>query len=152
MASIFQKSLLAASVALGLGAPMAANAAGNTDMYVVVFRADWCGPCKVMEPKLHSALNSLRDPGMEYVEFDFTNTQTQIPANKAFDRQIVPQYNKWFPMTGFAVMIDADSKRTLGCINQTYDIESMKAHLRNLKSQAVTNRYTQDMTCPPRNN
>ncbi len=152
MASIFQKSLLAVTLALGLGGPAVANASGTPDMYVVVFRADWCGPCQVMEPKLRSAMNELRDPRVEYVEFDLTNTQSQLPAHKAFDRQIVPQYNQWFPMTGFAVMIDADSKRTLGCINQTYDVASMKSHLRNLKAQAVSNRYTQDLTCPPPNN
>lgn len=150
----FIKTALCAGAALfGMSAPMSAGAANNPDMYVVVFRADWCGPCRILEPQLKQALNNLRDPGLEYVEFDTTNSsRANAAAHKAFDRRIVAQYNKWLGVTGFAVMIDADTKNTLGCVNIEYDAGSMAMHIKNLKTYAVANKRANDLTCPAANN
>lgn len=150
----FIKTALCAGAALfGMSVPMSAKAANNPDMYVVVFRADWCGPCRILEPQLKQALGSLRDPGLEYVEIDITNPgRSEIGAHRAFDRQIVPQYNKWLGVTGFAVMIDADTKNTLGCVNIEYDARSMAMHIKNLKTYAISNRRSGDLTCPAANN
>lgn len=153
MTHLIKTALCAGAALFGMSAPMSANAANNPDMYVVVFRADWCGPCRILEPQLKQALNSLRDPGLEYVEIDITNPgRSEIGAHRAFDRQIVPQYNKWLGVTGFAVMIDADTKNTLGCVNIEYDAGSMAKHIKNLKTYAVTNRRANDLTCPAANN
>ncbi|MGJ8564915.1 MAG: thioredoxin domain-containing protein [Alphaproteobacteria bacterium] len=128
------------------------TASTGPDMYVVVFRADWCGPCRILEPRLRAALSNLNDRKIEYVEIDISNQPlSEIGAHKAFDRNIVAQYNQWLGITGFAVMIDADTKRTLGCVNKTYDAEAMKMHIRNLKTHAVTNHTSFDTTCPPAN-
>lgn len=122
------------------------------DMYVVMFRADWCGPCRIVEPKLKQALVNLRDPKIEYLVIDISHPSTsEIGAHAAFDRQIVPQYNGWLGTTGFAALIDADTKRTLGCINMLYDTGAMQSHIANLKQVALTNRHVQDVTCPELN-
>ncbi len=145
-------SLVIASMVLGVATPQLANAARQPDMYVVVFRADWCGPCRILEPKLKSAMNRIGDPGIEYVEIDTTNpARSEVSAHRAFDRQIVPQYNKWLGVTGFAVMIDADTKQTLGCVNINYDEAAMGMHIRNLKNYAMSNRSSLDLTCPAPN-
>lgn len=153
MKSFIKTALLAGATLFGMAAPMSANAAANPDMYVVVFRADWCGPCKIMEPPLRQAMRNLRDPGIEYVVIDITDpARSEISAHRAFDRQIVQQYNKWLGVTGFAVMIDGDTKRTLGCVNRTYDAGSMAMHIKNLKTYAMSNQSTRDLTCPAANN
>ena len=153
MTHILKTALCAAAALFGMSAPMSASAANNPDMYVVVFRADWCGPCRILEPQLKQALGNLRDPGLEYVEIDITNSGlSEIGAHRAFDRQIVPQYNQWLGVTGFAVMIDADTKNTLGCVNITYDTQSMAMHIKNLKTYAVANKPAMDLTCPAPNN
>ena len=153
MKTMIKTALLAGATLFGMAAPMSATAATNPDMYVVVFRADWCGPCKILEPPLQQAMRNLRDPGIEYVVIDISNPGiSEISSHRAFDRQIVPQYNKWLGVTGFAVMIDGDTKRTLGCVNRTYDAGSMTMHIKNLKTYALANRSSNDMTCPPANN
>lgn len=140
---------LGATLTLGMGLTSSAYADNQPDMYVVMFRADWCPPCKVVEPRLKSALNSMHDQRIEYVEIDITNRgRSEVSAHRAFDRQIVSQYNQWYSITGFAAVIDADTKKTLGCINSDYDIQSMQMHLRNLKTYATTNQATMDITCP----
>lgn len=120
------------------------------DMYVVMFRADWCPPCKVVEPRLKNALGQMQDQRIEYVEIDITDRgRTEISAHKAFDLEIVPQYNRWYRITGFAVVIDSDTKQTLGCINSDFDQASMQLHLKNLKTYATSNQVTTKMDCPP---
>ncbi len=151
---ILARTFLAATIAAGAFAASQSQAALNQpDMYVVVFRADWCAPCRVLEPKLKMAIQRLNDSKIEYVEIDISNPGlSEIGAHRAFDREIVSQYNKWLGVTGFAVMIDADTKQTLGCVNRSYDEGSMQMHIRNLKTYALANTSTFDVTCPPANN
>ena len=149
---MLRKFWLSLAGALALSAAATAYAPTQTDMYVVMFRADWCGPCKIVEPKLERALRSLADPRIEYVVVDITGPRrSEASAHRAFDRDIVPQYNAWMGVTGFAAIIDADTKRTLGCINMMYDAQAMMMHISNLKTYAVSNQMTQDMTCPEPN-
>lgn len=129
------------------------QAGSGVDMLVVKFRADWCGPCKIMEPQLDQALRSLGDPSLRLLSIDTTNGATsEAAAHVAFDAQIVPQYNQWLGVTGFAVMIDADTKNTLGCVNMTYGADMMATHIANLKGLAVSNTPSFDLTCPAPNN
>ncbi len=122
------------------------------EIYVVMFRADWCGPCKIVEPNLNQALLNLRDPSIELVTIDITNSfLSERSAHTAFDRNIVRQYNQWMGVTGFAAIIDADTKNTLGCVNMMYDSDAMTAHIRNLKTYALVNKTAFDITCPAPN-
>lgn len=131
----------------------ATYAPATPELYVVMYRADWCPPCKVVEPAIDRALSTLRDPGIEYVEIDISNPGlSEIGAHAAFDREIVPQYNSWLGLTGFAAIIDATNKQTLGCVNMLYDADSMAIHIRNLKTFAVRDQASLDLTCPEANN
>jgi thiol-disulfide isomerase/thioredoxin len=152
--------LTTATLALYASAPLTASAQtvdaafGETpELYVVMFRADWCPPCKIVEPAIATALNDLRDPSIEYVEIDISDPGlSEIGAHRAFDREIVSQYNKWLGVTGFAAIVDATNKRTLGCVNRLYDAGSMATHIRNLKTFAVNDAASFDLTCPEANN
>ena len=121
------------------------------DVYVVMFRADWCAPCKIVEPRLSEALRTLRDPRIEYVNIDISGGQGSWNANAVFDRGIVDQYNRWMGVTGFAAIIDGDTKQTLGCVNMNYDAAAMTQHIRNLQIQAQRNQQSFDLTCPEPN-
>jgi len=143
---------LLATVALTLGVGSTANSMGPTpDVYVVMFRADWCGPCKIVEPRLNQALTSLRDPGIEYINIDISSGNGDLNAHTVFDRGLVQQYNSWMGITGFAAVIDGDTKRTLGCVNMMYDAQSMAMHIKNLKTYAMANQPSTDITCPEAN-
>ena len=125
----------------------------SPELYVVMFRADWCPPCKVVEPAIDTALRSLSDPSIEYVEIDISHPSlSELSAHRAFDRDIVAQYNRWLGLTGFAAIVDATNKQTLGCVNMMYDAQSMATHIRNLKTYAVADQSSFDLTCPEPNN
>jgi len=142
-----------AATALTLGLSSAANSANATpDVYVVMFSADWCAPCRIVEPALSQALSSLRDPGIEYVNINISRGNGDLNAHTVFDRGLVNQYNTWLGVTGFAAIVDGDTKRTLGCVNMTYDAQSMAMHIKNLKTYAAANAESFDLTCPEPNN
>ena len=130
-----------------------ATAQSHPELYVVMFAAEWCAPCKIVKPNISQALNTLRDPSIEYVTIDITTPSlSEISAHKAFDRNIVPQYNRWLGVTGFAAIIDATTKQTLGCVNLKYSPQDMTTHIRNLKTYAVADQAALDFTCPAANN
>jgi len=151
-------ALICTALMLGMGnsAAISANAqlyqAVTPDIYVVMFRADWCAPCKIVEPRLESVLQNFNDPRIEYVNIDIGNGNGDSNAHKVFDRGLVQQYNTWLGVTGFAAIVDGDTKQTMGCVNLTYDTPTMARHIRNLQANAQRNEATFDLTCPEANN
>jgi len=118
----------------------------------VMFRADWCAPCKIVEPRLQNVLRSFNDPRIEYVNIDIGNGNGDLNAHAVFDRGLVQQYNTWLGVTGFAAIVDGDTKQTMGCVNMTYDTDTMARHIRNLQANAQRNEVSFDLTCPEANN
>ena len=151
MKKLLKVATAATALTLGFGS------VGNTmqptpDVYVVMFSADWCAPCRIVEPRLNQALLNLRDPGIEYVNINISRGNGDLNAHTVFDKGLVKQYNTWLGVTGFAAIVDGDTKRTLGCVNLTYDEQSMTQHIRNLKTLAQANGTSFDLTCPEPNN
>ena len=145
--------LLALSLFFGMSSISSAyQTVEAADIYVVMFRADWCAPCKIVEPRLEEVIATLQDPKIEYINIDISAGNGAWNANTVFDKEIVPQYNMWMGITGFAAIIDADTKETLGCVNMTYNRDAMKRHLSNLQKLAQKNQSNFDITCPEANN
>ncbi len=152
MKNALKTFLAPAALAFGFGSFANAYAPPTPDVYVVMFRADWCAPCKIVEPRLAQALSNLRDPRIEFINIDISGGQGDYNAHTVFDRGLVPQYNMWMGVTGFAAIIDGDTKQTLGCVNMTYEANDMAVHIRNLQNQARQNAPAFDLTCPEPNN
>jgi len=119
MKNYLKSGFAAIALTLGLGSVANAYQGSPPDVYVVMFRADYCAPCKVVEPALNQALSSLADPRIEYVHIDIGAGNGERNAHLVFDRGLVGQYNMWLGVTGFAAIIDGDTKQTLGCVNMT---------------------------------
>ena len=152
MKNYIKSALAVLGVTFGMSSLAAAYQPHTPDVYVVMFRADYCAPCKVVEPALNQALTSLRDSRIEYVHIDIGAGYGERNAHLVFDKGIVNQYNMWLGVTGFAAIIDGDTKQTLGCINLNYDTNSMASHIKNLQSLAQKNQANFDLTCPAPNN
>jgi len=151
MKNYMKSALSTLALTLGVGSFANAYQTQAPDVYVVMFRADYCAPCKVVEPALSQALNSLSDPRIEYVHIDIGAGNGDRNAHLVFDRGLVQQYNMWLGVTGFAAIVDGDTKQTLGCVNMTYDAGSMAMHIRELQSAAQKNQSNFDLTCPEAN-
>lgn len=151
MKNFVKPALSAITLTIGMSSLAQAYQPQTPDVYVVMFRADYCAPCKIVEPALSQALRNLNDPRIEYVHIDIGSGNGERNAHLVFDRGIVPQYNTWLGVTGFAAIIDGDTKQTLGCVNMKYDADSMAVHIRNLQTAAQRNQPSFDLTCPAPN-
>ena len=54
------------------------QAAISTKTKAVLVYADWCGSCKVLDPKLQTAKNMGKIPGLEYVTLDYTRKNENV--------------------------------------------------------------------------
>ena len=130
--------------------------AASPDVYVVNFRADTSAESAQLDAQLASAI-AIAGVQAEEVTIDTsTAAKWEKGAHDAFDRDIVPVFNKWVGLPGFAAVVDAKSKRVIGCVNGKFDASEMAQELRKMASKAsgkayMSNASTRSKTtkCPP---
>ncbi len=143
-----------ATAALGMAA-FTANAGERADVYVVKFRSDNCSECSILESNLDRAMAMAGTSKAKIVNIDTTNALTwEVSAHRAFDANIVPVYNKWVGKTGFVAVVDAKSRRAIGCFDAKEDVYKMANFVKSAAGlphdRAVANRN--DFRCPAAQN
>jgi len=96
---------------------------------VARFTADWCGSCKVLEPKLQEAISQLEDKtAFDMVTFDFTDDTTKAKAAaKAGETGLTDLYQALAPKTGMAILVKDGAEAVR--ITKTDSVEVIKAKL-----------------------
>lgn len=103
---------------------------GSADPKVVgvLFYADWCGSCKVLEPKLNKVKKDFMDQPVLFTRFDltddFTRQQSKLYAN-LIDMQNI--YTENAGKTGFMLLVNPKDKRVLGKLIKTQSEQEIKA-------------------------
>lgn len=102
----------------------------KAETYAVLFYADWCGSCKVIDPKLKEARESLDEGPALFVTFDMTDdktkNQTALLAS-AIGLQKLYQENEG--RTGFLLVIDAESKEVVDRITTEDSTQAIKTKI-----------------------
>ena len=112
-----------------------------TDVYVVNFRNAKDVKSQQLDGQLASAL-AISGVNAEEVVIDTTTAaKWEKGAHEAFDRDIVPVFNQWVGLPGFAAVVDAKSKRVIGCVNSTFDANEMAREIRQMVSRAQGSAY-----------
>ena len=146
------KSMLTATMlAIAFSAPASA-----ADIYVVNFRNATDVKSQQLDSQLASALAISGVNAEEVVIDTSTAAKWEKGAHSAFDHDIVPVFNKWVGLPGFAAVVDAKSKRVIGCVNSRFDASEMAQELRKMASRASGSAYlsnastrTKTTKCPP---
>ncbi len=128
------KKLTALISAVALTSAFGATAFAS-DVYVVNFRQDDNAESQLLEAQLLSALSTVGNA--EHVVIDTSNAaKWEKSAHEAFDRDIVPVFNKWVGLPGFAAIVDAKTKRVMGCVNGTFSSSEMAEEINKMASRA----------------
>jgi len=143
------------TLALVCAAPMASA----SDVYVVNFRNTKDVNSQRLDSRLASAL-AISGVNAEEVVIDTSSAaKWEKGAHEAFDRDIVPVFNQWVGLPGFAAVVDAKSKRVLGCVNSTFDANEMAREIRTMAAKAQGSAYlsnasmnTKTTRCPAAHN
>lgn len=129
--------------------------AATPDVYVVNFRNEKNTESQNFDRQLNSAL-SMVGSNVEQVVIDTTTAaRWEKGAHEAFDREIVPVFNKWVGLPGFAAVVDAKSKRVLGCVSAKHNASSIAVELRRMSAQVKGQAYMSNASsgattaCPP---
>ncbi len=140
------------------GFGLAGGAAGHAQsaqpvVRAVLFRADWCPNCHVLEPEFDKALRAVADQPIEEVVLDFTNSQTwDESVNRALDHDVVSVYNGYAPSTGFVVLVAADTGEPIDCLDRRFSYElmaeTMRRAVQRVHNQPRGKRSAQSALCP----
>ena len=152
------KKLTALVSALALTSAFGATAFA-ADVYVVNFRNATDVKSQQLDSQLASALAISGVNAEEVVIDTSTAAKWEKGAHEAFDRDIVPVFNKWVGLPGFAAVVDAKSKRVIGCVNSTFDANEMAREIRQMASRAQGSAFlsnasvsTKTTRCPAAHN
>ena len=141
----------------GFAAAMSADAfASSPDVYVVNFRNDKNTESQVLDSQLANALELVGGNTEEVVIDTSTAAKWEKGAHDAFNRDIVPVFNQWVGLPGFAAVVDADSKRIIGCVNSQFNANEMAREIKKMTARARGEAFTSRAStggkttkCPP---
>lgn len=94
-------------------------AQAETAFYVAKMHAEWCGVCKLMEPKMPDVKTAFKDDAsIKFLDFDFTNNETIAVNNQlAGDLNITTALNEHRGRTGFLAIINAKTGKNIGQVS-----------------------------------
>jgi len=119
-------------LAVVMGLSVSADAS-PTDCYVVNFRNTQDMNSIRLDEKLPKALKRLSGFNIEEVVFDDTTPEKwEEGAHKAIDSDIFPVFNQWIGLPGFAAIVDANSKRVIGCVKANFSINELTENIKLL--------------------
>ncbi len=151
------KKLASTLATLGFVAALSADAfATSPDVYVVNFRNDKNTESQVLDSQLATALAMVGGDAEEVVIDTSTAAKWEKGAHEAFDRDIVPVFNQWVGLPGFAAVVDAKTKRVIGCVNGQFSANEMAKELGKMAARAKGSAYLSNAStgqkttqCPP---
>jgi len=120
----------------------------------VLFRADWCANCHILEPVLQKAMQQAADIPVELVTLDFTNAaRWDQSVEVALDHNVVKTYNAYAGITGLVVLTSVDTGERINCINRTFTSTAMVHALQQAVAAVKTlppgGRDQNSAFCPP---
>ena len=129
LSTIFATAIFAAAIS-------AEAFATAPDVYVVNFRSDKSTESQLLDSQLASALAQIGGTAEEVIIDTSTAAKWEKGAHEAFDRNIVPVFNQWVGLPGFAAIVDANTKRVIGCVNGQFSSSEMAREIRKMSSRA----------------
>lgn len=118
--------IVSALVLLGCLNGLAAQA--QPKIKVINFTAEWCGVCKVMDPRIDAALAILNDPDIAHYPVDLSPSTSRQDSDRIFfwakfrpslqARGIGAVHDGYmgYPYTGYSIILAADTHEPLACI------------------------------------
>ncbi|MGF1669683.1 MAG: TlpA family protein disulfide reductase [Balneolaceae bacterium] len=97
----------------------------------VTMHGDWCGKCKIMDPKLNSIKAEFKDTGILFTILDMTNDFTKSQAGlQARVMGIYDLFEQHEGRTGYTVIIDAETGKEIDRITHDLSEDEMRSKLR----------------------
>jgi thiol-disulfide isomerase/thioredoxin len=113
-----------------IGIPMYNSLAQSSiqpTIIAVKMDADWCGKCRVMNPKLEKIKPKFKDSTILFITFNMTDEfSTQQSELLATRLNLTDLFNMYRGRTGFIVLLDAESGEELMILQSDLSEEQLK--------------------------
>ncbi|MGB3542997.1 TlpA family protein disulfide reductase [Rubrivirga sp.] len=128
---------LALAFFLAAPAPTETTTPPDADVYAVVFYADWCGNCRILDPKVMTVWPGFSERPIEMVKLDFTDAETTACSEAlAARRGLEDVYAANAGRTGFVVLVDASSGEEVGRIGARDTVAEIRTKLNSALAQS----------------
>ena len=133
-----------------------ANTAQAAEVVVMKFQADDCQSCSMINSQVDTAVAMVGSDTVQEVTVDVSNAALwEKGAHDSFDADVVPVFNKYVGLTGFAAIVDKKSRRTIGCVNENYDASQVAELIKRaarIPHRSAASVRVDNFKCPPAHN
>ena len=99
----------------------------------VLIYADWCGSCKILDPKIKAIQSSVTIPGLDFVTLDYSDKNADNfyeQAEAAGVGDAIKTYLAGTIKTGQLVLVDVDDQKVLSKVTKTFEPADITAALK----------------------
>lgn len=130
-ASVLVASWMVMAMAVTTAAAQEPSAASSGPKIVgVLFYADWCASCKVLEPKLDEVKKQLMDQPIYFTRVDMTDDCTKKQSGMFAEWVGIGEiYREHAPKTGFMLLIEPQSKKVMGKLTKDQSPDELKTQI-----------------------
>ena len=116
----------------------APDAPADPEVVALVFAADWCGACKILDPKLTPVMQAAGADGpVRFVRLDHTDADARAAAAAtAAELGLASLYADYAGQTGFVLLVDAASGALLDRIEARDSPADIDGKLRRAVARA----------------
>ncbi|MGF1645275.1 MAG: thioredoxin domain-containing protein [Thiotrichales bacterium] len=125
-------TLLALMLLAGLAMSVVPQVAKATapDKIAILMYADWCGSCKILDPKLKAVQPEFEGKNILFVRFDLTNDATKHQSGLLAQALGVSElYEKNAGKTGYLTIVDRASGQSIERITKDHSEADIRASL-----------------------
>ncbi len=109
------------------------QAARQPETIALVFYADWCPACKVLDPKVQQVRPAFKDRSILWVTLDQTDKESRQAEYLAAALGAADAWKNNAGKTGFVVLIDGKTKAVVGKLTSDQMPEQIRQALASVK-------------------
>lgn len=108
------------------------NSTDEISVIGVKMDADWCGKCKVMNPKMDSVMPEFMDDDILFVKFNMTDEFTTRQAGLLAERlNLASLFEEHKGSTGYMVLLNADTGEVLHTLQSDQSEDELIGDIRS---------------------
>ncbi|MEO1150524.1 MAG: thioredoxin domain-containing protein [Pseudomonadota bacterium] len=104
-------------------------ASAQTDLVAVTFASAWCGPCKILQPRLAAVRPDFADRPVRFVTLDFTMGESAGYADLAQTEGFTQAYRRYEGATGFTVLVNRHTGDVVDVLTADHSRDTMRTAL-----------------------